>query len=68
MPVMVLDRLLGTVWSSGIAVLNINLLYSTQVEWLNDYHRQCIDKVAPVLKEQGKEQALLWLLKEASLF
>ncbi|XP_031560772.1 xaa-Pro aminopeptidase 1-like isoform X2 [Actinia tenebrosa] len=34
------------------------------IEWLNAYHAECLSKVGPVLKEQGKKEALDWLIAE----
>ena len=35
-----------------------------QVNWLNDYHEMCREKVGDLLHEQGKVAAYRWLIKE----
>ncbi len=35
--------------------------WDLQIEWLNDYHEQCVQKVGPVLEAQGKLDVLKWL-------
>jgi hypothetical protein len=36
------------------------------LEWLNNYHELCIDKVGEELKSQGKLEVLEWLKREAA--
>jgi len=40
------------------------LLTEQEVEWLNNYHQLCRDRVGPILKEMGRIEALEWLIKE----
>ncbi|XP_014667790.1 PREDICTED: xaa-Pro aminopeptidase 1-like isoform X2 [Priapulus caudatus] len=35
-----------------------------EMAWLNRYHARCREVVAPVLKQQGRTEALQWLLRE----
>jgi Xaa-Pro aminopeptidase len=47
-------------------LIDINLLTSEELEWLNNYHELCIDKVGEELKSQGKLEVLEWLKREAA--
>ena len=40
------------------------VLSAAEVGWLNDYHRDCLESVGPLLKELGDERAIKWLEKE----
>ena len=40
------------------------LLTSEEVEWLNNYHQLCRDRVAPILRDLGRTEVLDWLQKE----
>ena len=40
------------------------LLTREEVEWLNNYHQVCRDRVGPILKGMGRTEALDWLYKE----
>lgn len=40
------------------------MLTSEEVTYINNYHSQCRDKVAPLLQEMNKKEALNWLLRE----
>jgi len=35
-----------------------------QIDWLNAYHAECLDKVGGYLADQGKTEALQWLQRE----
>ncbi|XP_031555402.1 xaa-Pro aminopeptidase 1-like [Actinia tenebrosa] len=41
-----------------------SMLTPEEIDWLNNYHELCAETVGAVLREQGKHQALNWLLKE----
>ena len=41
-------------------LMQLDLLSNQQIEWINAYHKQCRDKVAPLL--QGR--ALEWIIRE----
>ena len=41
-------------------------MFFIQIDWLNDYHTKCIDAIAPLLKQNGKTEALEWLMREAA--
>lgn len=41
-----------------------SLLTEAQISWLNDYHMSVRDSVGSYLKENGKEEAFRWLLRE----
>lgn len=43
-------------------VINENPI--SQVAYINNYHTQCRDKVAPLLQEMNKPEGLNWLLRE----
>ncbi|XP_032229694.1 xaa-Pro aminopeptidase 1 isoform X1 [Nematostella vectensis] len=41
-----------------------SMLSQEEVDWLNSYHELCAEKVGAALREQGRHEALSWLLKE----
>jgi len=41
-----------------------SLLAVEEVKWLNDYHSEVLEKVAPVLEKMKDERALRWLRRE----
>src|SRR6185436_12333616 len=41
-----------------------SLLEPSEVEWVNKYNKECLDKVGPLLKEGSK--ALQWLQRETA--
>ncbi|XP_056384950.1 xaa-Pro aminopeptidase 1 isoform X2 [Hyla sarda] len=45
-------------------MINVNLLTQKEVDWVNDYHRNCRDVVGAELEKQGRHDALQWLIKE----
>jgi hypothetical protein len=52
---------------SGYMIGNICTIlfhFSLQINWLNDYHEICREKVGELLHEQGKMAAYRWLVKE----
>ena len=32
-----------------------------QIDWLNDYHEKCREKLIPRIKEQGHDYLLSWI-------
>ena len=40
------------------------LLTKEEVEWLNNYHQLCRDRVAPILRDLGRTEVLDWLQRE----
>jgi len=40
------------------------LMTSQEIEWLNNYHQLCRDRVGPILKETGRTDTLEWLNRE----
>jgi len=45
-------------------LIDPKLMTQEEITWLNTYHQTCRDKVAPLLKDDGKKDALEWLYKE----
>lgn len=41
-----------------------SMLTTEEIKWLNDYHVTCREVVGKALEQQGKTEALHWLLKE----
>ncbi|GFT79726.1 xaa-Pro aminopeptidase 1 [Trichonephila clavipes] len=41
-----------------------SLLNDNEIKWLNEYHVTCREVIGRILEEQGKTEALQWLLKE----
>merc|ERR1712098_31307 len=41
-----------------------NLMTQTEIDWLNNYHQTCRDRVGPLLKAAGRTDALEWLYRE----
>lgn len=37
------------------------MLFFLQIDWLNDYHKECLDKIGAELKKQGKNNIYKWL-------
>ena len=35
-----------------------------EVDYLNNYHEECREKVGPLLREMGLSDGLSWLVKE----
>ncbi len=42
-------------------MIKLELMTPDEVEWVNNYHANCREKVAPLLRQQGKLAALAWL-------
>ncbi|KAH9530015.1 Xaa-Pro aminopeptidase 1, variant 2 [Dermatophagoides farinae] len=47
-------------------LLDVNLLTTDEIKWINDYHQQCRDIIGKELEKQGQVRALQWLLKETA--
>jgi len=47
-------------------LIDYSLLSKDQVDWLNEYHKQVLDKVGPALLQQGYNSAYGWLLERTS--
>merc|ERR1712137_1496374 len=41
-----------------------DMLTKAEVDYIDHYHSQCRDKVAPLLAEMNKKDALAWLMRE----
>lgn len=41
-----------------------NLCIVFQVAYIDQYHTQCRDKVAPLLQKMNKKEGLNWLMRE----
>lgn len=44
--------------------LNIILNNYFQIDYLNEYHRKCLETLTPLLEKLGDQRALTWLKKE----
>jgi len=53
-----------TVVPIQLKLVEPQLLTKLEIEWLNNYHQLCRDRVGPLLKELGKQDALDWLYHE----
>ena len=42
------------------------LLNPSEIAWLNDYHQDVLESVAPLLKESGDSRAVKWLERECA--
>lgn len=45
-------------------MLIISELTAQEIDYLNSYHKKCLDILGPLLKQKGYESAYLWLLRE----
>ncbi len=55
--------------SLSLSPFTVALVFSngprvSQVDYIDHYHSQCRDKVAPLLTEMNKKDALAWLMRE----
>lgn len=46
------------------SLLNTSLLTVDEISFLNSYHKECLEVVGPLLKEQGQDEAYEWLVRE----
>lgn len=37
------------------------MLFFLQIDWLNAYHKECLEKIGAELKKQGKNNIYKWL-------
>lgn len=47
-------------WKS---LIDIDIMTPVEIEWLNDYHKQCREKIGKMLKDQGKHDVNKWLVE-----
>lgn len=47
-----------------LKLIDASLLNPAEVEWINVYHEEVLQKVGPVLEKLGDQKALQWLKKE----
>lgn len=45
-------------------LVETELLSPAEKDWLNGYHAEVLEKVAPLLQEAGDKRALAWLERE----
>ncbi|XP_053307004.1 xaa-Pro aminopeptidase 1 isoform X2 [Spea bombifrons] len=45
-------------------MINIEMLTQKEVDWVNEYHKQCRNIVGAELEKQGRQEALQWLIRE----
>jgi len=48
------------------SLLMVELLGEDQKRWIDEYHRNCLDVLVPLLEVMGDERALVWLRKECA--
>lgn len=49
-------------------LIDTNLLSRKQLEWLNNYHRQCLKVVGDILQSVGRPEALVWLKEKTAAY
>jgi len=42
-------------------MVDSSLLSKKEIEWLNNYHKKCVEVLTPELEKQGKKDVLAWL-------
>jgi Xaa-Pro aminopeptidase len=47
-------------------LVQVDLLSPAEKQWLNEYHREVREKVAPLLEQMEDQRALTWLEKETA--
>lgn len=47
-------------WKS---LINLDIMTSTEIDWLNQYHKDCREKVGKMLKARGKNDVYDWLVE-----
>ncbi|RMX55174.1 hypothetical protein pdam_00018932 [Pocillopora damicornis] len=45
-------------------LIDVSIMTPKEIDWLNDYHKQCREKVGKMLKDQKKEDVYKWLVEE----
>lgn len=53
-----------TVSPIHLKLVDSALMSPAEIQWLDDYHQEVLEKVSPGLKAVGDERALRWLEKE----
>ena len=43
-------------------LIDKSMLTGEEVDWLNEYHRSCLDKVGPLMEEQKRPELFQWLV------
>ncbi|KMS64549.1 hypothetical protein BVRB_019150, partial [Beta vulgaris subsp. vulgaris] len=46
-------------------LINVSLLSPSELEWLNNYHQECLEKLSPILAKMDPK-ALRWLQEACS--
>ena len=44
-----------------LKLIEPKLMTQKQIDWLNDYHEKCREKLIPRIKEQGHDYLLPWI-------
>lgn len=44
-------------------LINPKLMSNDEIDWLNEYHKNCLKYVGPILEEKGMKQGLDYLKK-----
>lgn len=47
-------------WKS---LIDLDIMTPTEIEWLNNYHKQCREKIGNMLKDQDKTDVYNWLVE-----
>ncbi|XP_061492045.1 xaa-Pro aminopeptidase 1 isoform X3 [Rhineura floridana] len=45
-------------------MIHVHLLTPKECDWVNEYHRKCREVVGAELEQQGRHEALQWLIRE----
>ncbi|KAF7254644.1 Xaa-Pro aminopeptidase 1, partial [Varanus komodoensis] len=45
-------------------MIHVPLLTQKECDWVNDYHRRCREVIGAELEQQGRHEALQWLIRE----
>lgn len=45
-------------------LIEASLLAPSEKQWINDYHKEVLEKVSPLLEEYQDDRALQWLKRE----
>ncbi|KAG1939871.1 xaa-Pro aminopeptidase 1 isoform X1 [Pimephales promelas] len=47
-----------------LKMINTDMLTQKERDWVNDYHRKCLETIGAELERQGWKEALDWLIRE----
>lgn len=47
-----------------LKMINTDLLTQKERDWVNDYHRKCLETIGAEMERQGRKEALDWLIRE----